>query len=158
MLLARYTYSAKPKLWTPPPAEARHLKSLLSRLDALQEDLQRELNRLKNTKVTDTAPIVKASIKQMTVSLQAAIRNYNALDVSGFKYLRINHSKEFTCGQNNHINSIENFWNQFKRTLRKYKGMDKKHFHLFLKECEFRFNYSFTVSSACRLVGAEKMV
>ena len=30
-------------------AEARHLKSLLSRLDALQEDLQRELNRLENT-------------------------------------------------------------------------------------------------------------
>ena len=31
------------------PAEARYLKSLLSRLDALQEDLQRELNRLENT-------------------------------------------------------------------------------------------------------------
>ena len=77
MLLARYTYSAKPKLWTPPPAEARHLKSLLSRLDALQEDLQRELNRLEKTEATDTAPIVKASIEQMIVSLQAAIVKLN---------------------------------------------------------------------------------
>ena len=61
----------------------------------------------------------------MTVSLQAAIRSYNALDVSEFKHFRVNHSKEFICGKNNHINSIENFWNQSKRTLRKYKGMDK---------------------------------
>ena len=31
--------------------------------------------------------------------------------------------------------------NQAKRTLRKYNGIPKKHFNLFLKECEFRFNY-----------------
>ena len=28
-----------------------------------------------------------------------------------------------------------------KRVLRKYNGIDKKHFHLFIKECKFRFNY-----------------
>ena len=136
------------------PAEARHIKSLLSRLDALQEDLQRELNRLENTEATDTTPIVKASIEQMTVSLQAAIRSYNALDVSEFKHFRVNHSKEFICGKNNHINSIENFWNQSKRTLRKYKGMDKNT-SIFLKECEFRFNYG---SPSHQLISAEKMV
>lgn len=38
-------------------------------------------------------------------------------------------------------NGIEEFWNQSKRTLRKYNGFDKKHFLLFLKDCEFRFNY-----------------
>ena len=69
MLLAHYTYSANPKLWTPPPAEARHLKSLLSCLDAPQEDLQRELNLLEKAEATDTAPIVKASIEQMIASL-----------------------------------------------------------------------------------------
>ena len=39
----------------------------------------------------------------------------------------------------NHINGIENFWNQAKRVLRKYSGTPKKSFPLFLKECEFRF-------------------
>ncbi|MDO5651939.1 MAG: IS1595 family transposase, partial [Moraxella sp.] len=39
------------------------------------------------------------------------------------------------------INGIENFWSQAKRILRKYNGIDKKNFHLFIKECEFRFNY-----------------
>jgi len=36
---------------------------------------------------------------------------------------------------------IENFWNQAKRHLRRYNGIPKTHFHLFSKECEWRFNY-----------------
>lgn len=35
---------------------------------------------------------------------------------------------------------IESFWNQAKRVLRKYNGVLKEPFALFLKECEFRFN------------------
>ncbi len=35
---------------------------------------------------------------------------------------------------------IESFWNQAKRALRKYNGVLKEPFALFLKECEFRFN------------------
>ena len=42
----------------------------------------------------------------------------------------------------NHINGIENFWNQAKRHLRKFNGVPKAHFGLFLKECEWRFNNS----------------
>ena len=66
--------------------------------------------------------------------------SYNALDVSEFKHYRINHSEIF-ANKHNHINGIENFWNQAKRVLRKYNGIPKNHFPLFLKECEFRFNY-----------------
>lgn len=47
----------------------------------------------------------------------------------------------FADGQN-HINGIENFWNQAKRILRKYNGIDRNAFPLFIKECEFRFNYA----------------
>ncbi|EMY47020.1 IS1016C2 transposase, family IS1595, partial [Glaesserella parasuis gx033] len=50
------------------------------------------------------------------------------------------HSELFTVKQN-HINGIENFWSQSKRILRKYNGIDRKSFLLFLKECEFRFNF-----------------
>lgn len=71
-------------------------------------------------------------------------RAYDALDVSEFRHLRINHYKEFVDVENkrNHINGIENFWNQAKRHLRKYNGIPKQHLPLFLKECEFRFNIS----------------
>ena len=37
---------------------------------------------------------------------------------------------------------IENFWNQAKRHLRKFNGIPKEHFELYLKECEWRFNNS----------------
>ena len=43
--------------------------------------------------------------------------------------------------RHNHINGIENFWNQAKRTLSRYNGIPRAHFHLFLKQAEFRFNY-----------------
>ncbi|UOO83399.1 IS1595 family transposase [Neisseria dumasiana] len=68
------------------------------------------------------------------------LSSYDVLDVSGFTHHRINHSKLFADRQN-HINGIENFWNQAKRVLRKYNGIDRKSFPLFLKECEFRFNF-----------------
>jgi transposase len=36
----------------------------------------------------------------------------------------------------------ENFWSETKEILRKYNGVPKNTFPLFLKECEFRFNYN----------------
>jgi transposase len=65
--------------------------------------------------------------------------SYNVLDVSEFKHYRINHSKLF-ADKRNHINGIENFWNQAKRHMRKFNGIPKQNFPLFLKECEWRFN------------------
>ena len=77
VLLARYAYSVKPDVWTPPPAQARHLKSLLARLSALEEDRQRELNRLEQAESTDTTPIVKQSIEQMIKVLDKVISDLN---------------------------------------------------------------------------------
>jgi len=61
------------------------------------------------------------------------------IDVSYFRHYRINHSKLF-ADKRNHINGIENFWNQAKRHMRKFNGVPKANFELFLKECEWRFN------------------
>ena len=68
-----------------------------------------------------------------------SFRAYNVLDVSSFTHHRINHKKHFALGKN-HINGIENFWSQAKRHLRKFNGVPKDHFFLYLKECEWRFN------------------
>jgi transposase len=65
--------------------------------------------------------------------------SYNVLDVSSFKHYRINHSELF-ADHKNHINGIENFWNQTKRHMRRFNGIPATHFHLYLKECEWRFN------------------
>lgn len=70
-----------------------------------------------------------------------SLPSYNILDIAGFRHRRVNHAKTFVNTRGHHINGIENFWNQSKRVLRKYNGIPRKHFFLFLKECEFRFNY-----------------
>jgi transposase len=57
-----------------------------------------------------------------------------------FRHMRINH-RELFAERGNHINGIENFWSQAKRHLRRYNGIPKAQFPLYLKECEWRFNY-----------------
>ena len=94
-----------------------------------------------NTKSKTLMPIIIRKIAPDSVVYTDCYRSYNALDVSGFHHHRINHSTHFAEGKTNHVNGIENFWSQAKRVLRKYNGIPKINFHLFLKECEFRFNY-----------------
>ena len=61
------------------------------------------------------------------------------MDVLSFHHMRVNHSATFV-EHRNHINGIENFWNQAKRHLRRFNGIRKKTFPLYLKEDEWRFN------------------
>jgi len=84
-------------------------------------------------------PILEQKIVPDSIVYTDSLGSYNVLDVSDFHHVRINHSELFAEGRN-HINGIENFWNQAKRHLRKFNGIPKEHFGLFLKECEWRFN------------------
>lgn len=77
IILARYGAVVQPERWIAPSPEARHLKSLLSRLDALKEDLQREENRKEKADATQTTPIVKQSIDEMITALKTAIAKLN---------------------------------------------------------------------------------
>ena len=95
---------------------------------------------VKDTRTETLLPLITRKIAPDSVVYTDCYRSYNALDVSDFHHHRINHSALFATGKN-HINGIENFWNQAKRVLRKYNGIPKESFPLFLKECEFRFNY-----------------
>lgn len=92
-----------------------------------------------DAKANTLLPIIHDKVKPDSVVYTDNFRSYNALDVSEFKHYRINHSKLF-ANKHNHINGIENFWNQAKRHMRKFNGIPKEHFELFLKECEWRFN------------------
>jgi transposase len=60
--------------------------------------------------------------------------------INGFRHERINHSKLF-ADKRNHINGIENFWNQAKRHMKKFNGVPKNNFYWYIKECEWRFNF-----------------
>lgn len=96
---------------------------------------------MQDVKTTTLLPIIRDKVKPDSIVYTDCWRGYNALDVSGFKHYRICHSVLF-ADKRNHINGIEHFWNQAKRHLRKFNGVPKSHFNLYLKECEWRFNNS----------------
>jgi transposase len=82
---------------------------------------------------TDTLmPIIRQQVKPDSIVYTDTFRSYNALDISEFKHYRINHSKLF-ADNHNHINGIENFWNQAKRHMRKFNGIPKKALSSFFK-------------------------
>jgi len=65
IVLARYGIKEQPLLWQPAPQEMRVLKALLTRLDAVERDLQREKNRQEKALVSDIPASVLASMSSM---------------------------------------------------------------------------------------------
>lgn len=92
-----------------------------------------------NAKTETLLPIIQQKVQPDSIVYTDTFRSYNALDISEFHHMRINHSELF-ADQTNHINGIENFWNQAKRHMRKFNGIKADNFYWFLKECEWRFN------------------
>ena len=92
-----------------------------------------------NAKTETILPIIEEKVTLESIVYTDTFKAYDALDVSDFHHMRINHSELF-ADRRNHINGIENFWNQAKRHLRKFNGIKKDNFYWFLKECEWHFN------------------
>ena len=92
-----------------------------------------------NARTETLLPIIEERVTPDSIVYTDTFKAYNALDVTEFHHMRINHSKLF-ADRGNHINGIENFWNQAKRHLRRFNGIKPNNFHWFLKECEWRFN------------------
>ena len=95
---------------------------------------------INDAKSSTLMPIIQDKILPDSIVYTDTFKSYNALDVSGFRHKRINHSKLF-AKKRNHINGIENFWNQAKRHMRKFNGVPKDQFYFYIKECEWRFNF-----------------
>ena len=83
---------------------------------------------------TTLIPIIETKVIPDSIVYSDCWTGYNVLDVSDFKHY--------------HINGIESFWNQAKRHMRKFNGVPKDNFGLFLEECEWHFN---TPSPKCQL-------
>lgn len=85
--------------------------------------------------------IIRTKIIPYSTVYSDKFRSYDGLVLDGFKHYRINHDKTFVSKKRNHINGIENFWGYAKTKLKRYYGLNRQHFYLYLKEMEFRFNY-----------------
>lgn len=65
VVLARFGLKANPKLWQPEALEVRELKALVTRLEGIEKDLQREKNRQEKALCGETPQAVLDSIAQM---------------------------------------------------------------------------------------------
>jgi transposase len=73
VVLAHYGALVRPQPWTPPPAEVRELKALLARLEALETDYRRELNRQEKALVAAAPSAVQTSLDAHLAVLRAEI-------------------------------------------------------------------------------------
>jgi transposase len=93
-----------------------------------------------NTQEDTLMPILRTRISPDALVYTNATHVSNALNRLGVRHRRVNQNDRFAPGPA-HLNGIENFWNQARRHLRKYNGIPGHHLHLYLKECEWRFNF-----------------
>ncbi|MEJ1375410.1 MAG: IS110 family transposase [Candidatus Sedimenticola sp. (ex Thyasira tokunagai)] len=64
-VLARFGATHPLRLWEPEPQEIRELKALLSRIEAIQVDIQRELNRLEKAQISQASEEIETSINNV---------------------------------------------------------------------------------------------
>jgi transposase len=72
-VLALYGEARRPQAWEPPPPHVRDLRALLRRLQALEEDFQREANRLEKARIEGAPERVIASLQTMQATLNQEI-------------------------------------------------------------------------------------
>jgi transposase len=96
---------------------------------------------VKNVKAKTLQAIIKGKVDFDSTIYTDGFKAYNSIVHIGYqKHYRIYHQDNYARGDV-HINGIEGFWGYAKVRLVKYRGISKNTFNLYLKECEFRFNY-----------------
>jgi len=96
---------------------------------------------VKNCSREELLPIIQGRILEGSTVHTDGWKAYDGLILNGYDHYRVHHSKdEFVRGKS-HVNGIESFWSFAKRRLAKFNGVASHKFNLYLKECEFRFNY-----------------
>ncbi|SRR5579871_409393 len=88
-------------------------------------------------------PIIKENVKQFSKIMSDDSRSYDNISKGpkGYIHQSVDHThKEYVRG-NAHINSIEGFWSQLKRSIKgTHIHVSKRHMPKYLGEFEFRYN------------------
>jgi transposase len=96
---------------------------------------------VKNCSKAELMPIIQGKVLEGSTIHSDGWKSYDGLILNGYDHYRVYHSKnEFARGKA-HVNGIESFWSFAKRRLSKFNGIASHKFHIYLKECEFRWNH-----------------
>ena len=70
VVITRFGLTQRPRLWQPEPEEVRVLKALISRLEAVEKDIQREKNRREKAEIAYASDEVIISIQTVLAQLE----------------------------------------------------------------------------------------
>lgn len=94
-----------------------------------------------DAKAKSLIPIIRGKIDPWSIINTDGWRAYSGLVEMWYeKHYRVHHWENEFVRWKQHINWIESFWSFTKRRLRKFNGIKKEFFPLYLKESEFRYN------------------
>jgi transposase len=96
---------------------------------------------VKNCSREELIPIIQGRVLEGSKIHTDGWKAYDGLILNGYDHYRVHHSKDEFARGKSHVNGIESFWSFAKRRLAKFNGIASHKFNLYLKECEFRFNY-----------------
>lgn len=108
---------------------------------------------VKKAEKEELMPIIRRVVRSGSDIYSDGWKSYNALAVYGYNHKKVKHSEdEFARKDGTHINGVESFWSWAKRRLAKFNGISKRHFQLYLLECEWRFNHRFNLAHSLRKI------
>lgn len=84
-------------------------------------------------------PIIEDWVAEGSTIYSDGLGTYRCLSPK-YKHFVINHGKSHFAENENHVNGIEGFWAYAKLRMKKFKGIRKERFFVYLKETEWRFN------------------
>lgn len=96
---------------------------------------------VKNCSKKELMPIIQGKILEGSTVNTDGWKSYDGLILNGYTHHRVYHSKDEFARGKSHVNGIESFWSFTKRRLAKFNGIASHKFLMYLKECEFRWNY-----------------
>ncbi len=95
-----------------------------------------------NTKSSTIKAIIKDNVEIGINLVTDEYRSYNGLGKLGFKHFTINHGDEEWVSGIAHVNTIEGFWSQLKRSINgTYHCVSPKYLQHYVDEFVYRYNY-----------------
>jgi len=94
-----------------------------------------------NAKTKTLEPIIQANVKKGSNVHTDEWHAYKKLGEKGYKHEMVNHGGGEYVNGDCHVNSMESYWAQLKKSIRgTHTHVSKKHLDKYTKEFEYRFN------------------
>lgn len=94
-----------------------------------------------NTKASTVMPLIKANVQEGSMLMTDEYSSYNTVAKFNYSHKTIKHGKKEYVSGLTHVNTIEGFWSQMKRSINgTYHAVSPKYLQAYVDEFSFRYN------------------